>query len=81
MTVTAPAGQVWKTYDTMPFANVTGLPGVPSGVTGTGTAAFKVVPSSGMSSLAVGVYTGNITVSSAGAADLVIPVQVIVTGP
>jgi List-Bact-rpt repeat protein len=81
VTVTAAAGQVWKTYDTMPFANVTGLPGVPSGVTGTGTVSFQVVSSSGMSSLAAGVYNGSITVSTAGAADLTIPVQVIVTGP
>jgi hypothetical protein len=39
------------------------------------------VSSSGMSSLAAGVYNGSITVSTAGAADLTIPVQVIVTGP
>lgn len=81
VTVTAPAGKVWATYDTMPFANVIGLPSVPSGVTGTGPAAFQVVPSSGMTSLAVGVYNGSIAVSASGFADLVIPVLVIVTAP
>jgi hypothetical protein len=34
-----------------------------------------------MASLAAGVYTGSIAVSTAGAADRVIPVQVIVTAP
>jgi hypothetical protein len=81
VTVTAPAGKVWATYDTMPFANVIGLPSVPSGVTGTGSATFQVVPSSGMTFLGPDVYYESISVSTSGFADLVIPVLVIVTAP
>jgi hypothetical protein len=82
VTVTAAAGQVWTTHDTMPFISVTGQPFNGSdGVTGTGPGTFQVGPSRGMTSLAVGVYNGSITVSTAGAPNLVIPVQVIVTAP
>ena len=81
VTVTAAAGQVGTTHDSMPFAAVTGQPfnGV-DGVTGPRSAAFQGVPSR-HECLAVGVYTGSITVSTVGAADIVIPVRVIVTGP
>jgi hypothetical protein len=81
VTVTAPAGKVWATYDTMPFANVIGLPSVPGGITGTGSATFQVVPSSGMTFLGPDVYYESIAVSTSGFADLVIPVLVIVTAP
>src|SRR5712692_1528776 len=82
VTVTAPAGQVWTTHDKMLFADVSGLPFNGSdGVTGTGSATFQVVPSSGMTFLAADVYTDFITVSTAGSADIVISVQVIVTAP
>jgi hypothetical protein len=80
VTVTAAAGQVWTTHDGMAFANVTGLPFNGSdGVTGAGSGTFQVAPSSGMTTLAVGLYTGSITVSTAGVPNIVIPVQVIVS--
>jgi hypothetical protein len=63
----------------MPFADVTGLPFNGSdGVTWTGPGTFQVIPSSGMTALTAGLYYGSITVTTAGAANLVIPVQVIV---
>jgi len=83
VTVTAAAGQAWTTHDTNDFAHLEGLPfnGV-DGVNGTGTASFQVVPNSPeMEALPVGTTTGSIRVSTAGSADVVIPVQVIVTAP
>ena len=82
VTVTAPPGQVWTTHDSMAFADVTGLPFNGSdGVNGTGSATFQVMPSSGMTSLSTGTYTGFITVSTVGSANIVISVGVIVTAP